>query len=191
MQVKIPAADFAAEHGMPETAVVHRIKAGIYDGIEEDGTWYVLRRSTAASTSLDAPASGRESAEPVATEKVARYTSRAYVNSILLFIGGLLLADVGMLVFGGEREAISGSGVRIFVFVLLWTRHRWARLAVQVWACFLVVGSAASLYFLLSADPEEYTVAWWGPLLFGSFVVIGLGYLLTAHRYIKVEEVPA
>ena len=40
---KIPADEFAQRHGWRTSAVVHRIRAGIYDGVREDGTWYVLR----------------------------------------------------------------------------------------------------------------------------------------------------
>ena len=40
---KIPADEFASRHGWPTSAVVHRIRAGIYEGVKEDGTWFVLR----------------------------------------------------------------------------------------------------------------------------------------------------
>ena len=40
---KVPASEFAHRYGWPESAVVSRIRAGIYDGFEEHGTWYVLR----------------------------------------------------------------------------------------------------------------------------------------------------
>ena len=40
---KIPADEFARRHGWRKSAVVHRIRAGIYDGVKEGGTWYVLR----------------------------------------------------------------------------------------------------------------------------------------------------
>ena len=40
---KIPADEFARRHGWRKSAVIHRIRAGICDGIRENGTWYVLR----------------------------------------------------------------------------------------------------------------------------------------------------
>lgn len=39
----VRADDYAREHGWIESAVIHRIRAGIYEGHEEDGTWYVYR----------------------------------------------------------------------------------------------------------------------------------------------------
>ncbi|GAB5518143.1 MAG: hypothetical protein RhofKO_03940 [Rhodothermales bacterium] len=39
---KIPASQYAARYGWQEDAVIHRIRSGIYDGVEEDGTWYIL-----------------------------------------------------------------------------------------------------------------------------------------------------
>ena len=40
---KIPAEKFAARYGWRVSAVISRIRAGIYDGVEENGRWYVLR----------------------------------------------------------------------------------------------------------------------------------------------------
>ena len=40
---KVSADEFAQRHGWRMSAVVHRIRAGIYDGVKEGGTWYVLR----------------------------------------------------------------------------------------------------------------------------------------------------
>lgn len=40
---KISADEFARRHGWRKSAVVQRIKAGIYDSVKEHGTWYVLR----------------------------------------------------------------------------------------------------------------------------------------------------
>ena len=40
---KVSADEFARRHGWRKSAVVQRIKAGIYDGVKEHGTWYVLR----------------------------------------------------------------------------------------------------------------------------------------------------
>lgn len=193
MNEKIAAAEFAAARGIPESAVVHRIKSGIYDGAEENGVWFVIRRSSSVNPS-PAPvesAPGPERPHPTETKKVARYTSRAYVNSILILLGGFVLFDLMSLILSGDAESTRGIGLRVGVVVLLWTQHKWARLAVQVWAGFAVVTGAFGLFWLLSADPTDYTVAWWGPFFFGSFIVVGVGYLLTAHRYIKVEEVPA
>lgn len=172
---------------------MHRIKSGIYDGVEEDGVWFVIRRNSSAKTTL---VQVERSPEPgglrsIETKKVAHYTSRAYVNSIMILLGALVLTDLVSLIFNGEAESIRGIGLRVGVIGLLWTQHKWARLAVQVWVGFLIVAGAFGLFWIFSADPTEYTAAWRGPLFFGSFVVVGLGYLLTAHRFIKVEEVTA
>jgi hypothetical protein len=191
MNEKIPASEFAAARGIPESAVLYRIKSGIYDGIEEDGKWFIRSSSWVDS----APAQVERAPEPVLhlptkTKKVSRYTSRAYVYSIMILLGGFVLFDLISLVFSGEAESVRGTGLRIGVVVLLWTQHKWARLSVQVWAGFAVFSGAFGLFWLLSADPTEYTVAWWGPLFFGTMLIVGLGYLLTAHRFIKVEEIP-
>lgn len=49
------ARDYARRHGWRESAVIHRIQAGIYDGEQVDGEWYVLRGSvsTAAARGSD------------------------------------------------------------------------------------------------------------------------------------------
>lgn len=46
---RVSADEFARRHGLPESAVVHRIRAGIYDGVYEDETWYVLPNASPAS----------------------------------------------------------------------------------------------------------------------------------------------
>ena len=40
---KVSADEFARRHGWRRSAVIQRIEAGIYDGVKENGTWYVLR----------------------------------------------------------------------------------------------------------------------------------------------------
>lgn len=194
MTEKTPAAEYAALRGIPETAVIHNIKAGIYEGVEENGAWFVIRRIHVSEQEPSpkperVPAPKRPSAPK--TKKVVRYTSRVYVNTLMILLGILVFFDLYSLIFSGESESIRGIGLRVGVFVALWVQHRWARLAVQVWAGFLVIAGTAGLYWLLTADPTEYTVAWWGPFFFGSFVIVGLSILLTAHRFIKVEEVQA
>ena len=44
-QEKVPADEFARHYGWPTSAVVNRIRTGIYDGVCEDGKWYVVGRS--------------------------------------------------------------------------------------------------------------------------------------------------
>lgn len=58
---KIPADEFAQRHGWRTSAVVHRIRAGIYDGVKEGGTWYVLRD---APRSMERTPAGHEYAPP-------------------------------------------------------------------------------------------------------------------------------
>lgn len=40
---KVSADEFARRHGWPTSAVISRIRRGIYDGVREGQTWYVLR----------------------------------------------------------------------------------------------------------------------------------------------------
>ena len=59
MTEKIPADEYARRHDWPTSAVVHRIKAGIYDGVEESGTWYVLRDSPSAEGPVPLPSQSK------------------------------------------------------------------------------------------------------------------------------------
>lgn len=49
---RIAAADFARQRGLKESAVVHRIRAGIYPGTHEDGVWYVFRGPARAGAAV-------------------------------------------------------------------------------------------------------------------------------------------
>ena len=42
---KVPAEEYARRHGWRKSAVVHRIRAGLYDGVKEGGTWYVFQNA--------------------------------------------------------------------------------------------------------------------------------------------------
>ena len=41
---RIPVKEWAEQNKMPESAVLYNIKAGIYDGMQEDELWFVLRQ---------------------------------------------------------------------------------------------------------------------------------------------------
>lgn len=57
MTTQTPAAEIASSRGIPESAVTHRGTSGIYDGVEEDGAWYVLHRSKSALPTSGQPVS--------------------------------------------------------------------------------------------------------------------------------------
>lgn len=189
---RILASEYAAGAEILESAVISRIRSGIYDGYEQNGVWYVLVTEFPADSSVISAAASEseESLRTLPTSKVVRYTNRLYVNAILGILGVTLVSDLVDL-FSGAADSAGGIGMRAGLFALLWTKHKWARIALQVWAGFLALIGLGGLAMLQFADPAEYQITWWGPFLFGGFLLLGLSLLLTAHRYIKIEEVPA
>ena len=76
---RIPAAEFAASRGVPESAVVHRIKAGIYEGAEEGGVWYVVRPAKAAPAAkvVESATAAAGGLDPLESE-TASWTDREF-----------------------------------------------------------------------------------------------------------------
>lgn len=97
---RISAADFARQRGLKESAVVHRIRKGVYSGTYEDGAWYVLRgpaQAGAAEVSALPPERPPVQA-PKAKAKLPWATVEGPFPWVLwVVIGGLVLLVLSML----------------------------------------------------------------------------------------------
>ena len=107
--VRIPAAEFAARHGFRESAVVSRIQKGIYDGVEVDGEWHVIRRSDLGAHLAGAPSSlaGPRAERIPATFAMSRALAAVTTGLVLL---GLGIAGFAMFVMASTAGwSVSGS----------------------------------------------------------------------------------
>ena len=199
LESPITAAAYDDRYGVPAVVVISRIRKGTLKGAKHNGVWYAEDAPPPADRTVHTVAPPRTPArEPLsaATPNVVRYTSQRYVHVLMGVLAVLIASDLVSFLFSQEFQDLRGVGTRVFVLFALRTQHKWARIAVQVWSGGLIVAGVAGLSLVLTADPEEFVVAWWGTLLFAASLVIGLFYLATAHRYIKVgrpvdEESPA
>lgn len=97
--VRIPVSEFAAQHGFRESAVISRIRKGIYDGTEADGEWFVIRRSDWDSEPGRGPGhgSGSHAGTPESPKRIPRRPLRwpRYVTIALalIFPASLVLND--------------------------------------------------------------------------------------------------
>jgi len=96
---RIDAADFARQRGLKESAVIHRIRTGIYPGAHENGVWYVFRgparfRATEVSTLPPErpPVQAPETGLPWAT------VEGPFPWVLWVIIGGLTLTVLSMFI---------------------------------------------------------------------------------------------
>ena len=120
-----------------------------------------------------------------------RFRSRAYLYALLAVLGVVVLSNVAVLLRGPGVAYGLATALPVLALVLVLIRHRWARLAVQAWAGFALLGGVLGAFMLQSVSASGGQVAWWGYLSFAVFVIAGLFFLVTAHRFIEVERVPA
>lgn len=189
----VTASEYADRYGIADAIVVSRIREGTVKGAKYGGVWYAEDAppdTEPAALAVVRPEDRvqERTRRPASLPKVIRYTSWPYVYSIMGLLAVVIAVDGVSFVFSHDVADLRGVGTRVLVLAALRTQHRWARRAVLFWAGSLVLGGGAGLFLVLTAGGAEAGVPWWGPALFGGSLVVGLFYLVTAHRYIKVEE---
>ena len=101
MEERVPIEAFAAERGIPASAVLSRIKSGIYSGVEEGGTWYVLRQKRAEELPVARPPNAPPVASPSEpVERITRITSRTFVRVLSVVLVVLIAVNFVTLVLG-------------------------------------------------------------------------------------------
>ncbi len=190
LESPVTASEYADRYGVAAAIVVARIREGTLSGAKHGGVWYAEDVPPVVLPSVPAAVRAEDRLQeqtrrPAPVRKVIRYTSWPYVYSIMGLLAVALAADGVSFLVSHDLADLRGSGTRILVLVALRAQHRWARRAVLYWAASLVLGGGAGLALVLPAG--EAGVPVWGPALFGVSLVAGLFYLVTAHRYIKVE----
>ena len=198
MEERVPIEAFAAERGIPASAVLSRIKSGIYSGVEEGGTWYVLRQKRAEELPVARPPNAPPVASPSEpVERITRITSRTFVRVLSVVLVVLIAVNFVTLVLGAWLSIVP---IAVQAAVLLALRQRWprARTVVRAWAAVLVVSGiaflvawAARLVLYAQGDPTAFSdaVPWAAPLQLG-MLVGGVAVYVLSGRYIVTEEVP-
>ena len=189
---KIPAESFAADRGIPVSAVLARINSGIYSGVEEDGVWYVLRQPSSSGTADSSPAR-TVSAEPV--ERVTHYTSQTFVR-VLSAVLIVLIAFNALTLFLGAWLAVIPIAFQAVVLTAL--RQRWprTRTIVRAWAVVLIISGVGGLVawlarfaMYLQDDPTAFSdvIPWLVPVQFAALVG-GIAVFALSGRHIQTEE---
>lgn len=189
--VPLTAAAYGERYGIHAALVVAAIRDGVIPGERRGRVWYtdstpppaalVPARHEASDTRT-----GRTDAPSAADlPLVVRYTSPMYVNVLMGVIAAFIAVALASFAASWDVRELRGVGTRAAVLWLLWTRHRWARRAVYLWAGLLALGGAAGLATsAVGVPPVPIAVA---VPMFSAFVVAGLFYLASVHRYIRVE----
>lgn len=193
----LTAAAYGERHGINATLVVAAIRDGVLPGVRHGRVWYAEDVPPPAALLLQlapvpppdavpGPGFGRSGALPVEDRPlVARYTSQTYVNVLMGILAVLIAVDLVSFAVSWDAANLRGVGTRVGVAWTLWTRHRWARRAVTLWAGLLVIGGAAGLAVTGSGAPALPLAV--GIPMFGALLAVGLFYLATIHRYIRIE----
>ena len=188
----VPAAEYGERHGVSATAVVIAIRDGVLPGERRGRVWMArdvpLPDALRPRPSRAEPVQALPEAAPLreAPRRVARFESRLYVSILMALLGLSIAADVGLSVIEADASSLRGVGTRLGLLALLWRRHRWSRTAVQVWAAFAAIGGASGLAASAAAGTPAVDAGF--VVFFAALLVVGLFYLTTAHRYIRIVD---
>lgn len=129
MEERIPAEDYARLYGFRASAIRSRIKAGILNGVRENGRWYVIQRKGMRLPIQDASEtrSHEQSAprEPAGMPLLFRICRALAVGMCL---PSALVLIYGVLVPGGPEITAVVSGKDIHLFTVRGREHESHRL---------------------------------------------------------------
>jgi len=104
VEERIPAEEYARRHGFLQSAVEHRIRAGILSGVQEGDSWYVIRRVYRKAT--PAPRRGGRESVPLLAQ---------VASGMAAFLGLFLCGGAVVTFFGAIPQAGIASGLLVLV----------------------------------------------------------------------------